>query len=158
MATVTVFNRATMKALPAIPGTVVISICDPGCPLDPKGWDEVLTIECDDIEAREEILAIEIMATGGVLRKPVPFNEQHARNIMSLLERNPTADVIVHCNAGVSRSVAVGRFISEETGRKLLLKGKSLSDQTANGHILRVLHRLVWYSHYEVEENDEAGD
>ena len=145
MSTVTVLSRTGMKAEPYSPGVVVISITDPGDPLPLPEWDKVTRLEFDDIEDREEILAQDVRRRNGELGKPVPFTEKMAKLIMLLLSDNPTSDFIVHCNAGVSRSVAVARFISEETGRKLILRGNVWSDVNANGLVLRLLHRQVWY-------------
>jgi len=144
MPTVTVFNRAGIKEQIARPGVVVISICDPNDPLILQGWERVLRLEFDDVSEREEMLLDRTLLPNGQRRKAVPFTEAMARQIMGVLAEYPTYDFIVHCNAGVSRSVAVARFISEETGRTLHLLGGSASDETANGHVLRLLHRQLW--------------
>ena len=131
-----------MKLEPPRPGVVVISITDPGDPLMLPDWDVVHRFEFDDISEREEVLG---SFDGKKSRKLVAFTEAMAQRIMGILSNNPVQDIIVHCNAGVSRSVAVGRFINEETGRKLLLRGNCWSDENANGLVLRLLHRQVWF-------------
>ena len=145
MATVTVLSRSGMKAEPPRPGVVVISISDPGDPLKLDGWDTVFRFEFYDCEDREAILAHTTKRRDGSFGKMVAFTEAMACEIMKILADHPWQDIIVHCNAGVSRSVAVGRFINEETGRKLRLLGNCWSDENANGLVLRLLHRQAWY-------------
>jgi hypothetical protein len=141
-----------MRAEPTRPGVIVISITDPGdALLLDREWDWVLRLEFDDVSEREEILGTDIRLKNGKWGKPVPFTDEMAEIVMKVVMENPTSDFIVHCNAGVSRSVAVARFISEETGRTLILRGNCWSDENANGLVLRLLHRQVWF-----QENAEA--
>lgn len=150
MATVTVLSRDGMRLEPPRRGVVVISIHDPGDPLPLDDWDNVHRFEFDDCEEREAVLGhtrFVPSAKGSFAEvKLVAFTEAMAKRIMKILEDHPTQDFIVHCNAGVSRSVAVGRFISEETGRRLILRGNCWSDENANGLVLRLLHRQVWFA------------
>ena len=149
MAQVTVLSRSGMEDEQPRPGVVVISITDPGDPLPLSGWDKVFRFEFDDCEDREAILAQTTRRRDGSFGKLVAFTEAMARSIMSILAEHPTQDIIVHCNAGVSRSVAVARFISEETGRKALFRGNAWTDENANGLVLRLLHRQVWFGNVE---------
>lgn len=145
MATVTVLSRTGMQVEPPRPGVVIISITDPGDPLKLEGWDHVYRFEFDDCEEREAVLAQETRRRDGSFGKMVAFTEAMAEKIMQVLTDHPTEDIIVHCNAGVSRSTAVGRFINEETDRKLILRGNAWTDENANGLVLRLLHRQVWF-------------
>lgn len=63
------------------------------------GWNDVLEIQFDDIE-RSWMGWIPITAT-------------QARDIYEFIIRNLGKDFVVHCDAGVSRSMAVGCFIHD---------------------------------------------
>ena len=117
-------------------GAVVISIAKLGERIDLSHWeDKVFYFDFDDIEERKAVL-------DPMLR---PFNMEMAHQIWDIIQLHGDSemDFIVHCAAGVSRSVAVGMFIAEETGRKLITHAIGTTD-FANGHVLRLLHRIVW--------------
>jgi len=137
MRTVTVFSRNGMIKEEPRSGVVVISIRTPGDPLDLPGWEKVFPFEFDDVSELEEL------ATGG--RKAIIFTNEMARQIIGITREYRDWDFICHCDAGVSRSVAVARFIAEEYGHRLVLLGNVYSDQNANGHVLRLLHRQLWF-------------
>jgi hypothetical protein len=102
-------------------------------------------LEFDDVSEREEVLSEWILLKNGKWGKPVPFTAEMARSTLGFVADHPTDDFIVHCNAGVSRSVAIARVISEETGRQIILNGNVRSDECANGLVLRLLHRELWF-------------
>jgi predicted protein tyrosine phosphatase len=57
--------------------------------------------------------------------EPGNIQEHEANRIFHFLERNKNADqVLIHCEAGLSRSAAVGLFCSERYGAKADLRGK----------------------------------
>lgn len=46
----------------------------------------------------------------------VLFDEQHAEKVIGFIERHRPANFVVHCDAGISRSVAVGAFMRDFYG------------------------------------------
>jgi len=70
-----------------------------------KGWWDILRLEFDDIVEQEEPYK--------------RFSEGQARQIIEFVMRcnsEETEGLIVHCNAGVSRSAAVAKWVSEKYG------------------------------------------
>lgn len=84
----------------------VISITSSGTSTQlQKGWLDVLRLEFDDIVEYEEPYKL--------------FSEGQARQITEFVMRCNAEDaegLVVHCNAGVSRSAAVAKWISEKYG------------------------------------------
>ena len=66
------------------------------------------------------------------------FSWEQARDVIDFADQNLHCDWHVHCDAGMSRSVAVGRFLAERYGRELKLHACS-TDTFANPHVLRTL-------------------
>jgi hypothetical protein len=126
MKTVVFKSRKEAEIVSAMPGWAVISING----LDPArlqvGWHEVLRLEFDDIDVDEEPYIL--------------FGEYHARQIEQFVQRcndNGLEGVLVHCNAGISRSAAVAKWISEKYGLPFP-HGYMLF----NKHVYRVLREL----------------
>ena len=134
-----VYSRKQMLELEPRPA-VVISIAKPGERINLDKWENVHYFDFDDIEEREAAL-------DPMLR---PFTMDMAREIVQIMEDHKAQDIdfIVHCAAGVSRSMAVGVFIAEETRRDLATHAIGTTE-FANGLVLRLLHRVVWLSEGE---------
>lgn len=84
---------------------VVISIGDPGESKPRYAVDhiDVLRLEFDDVD--EEIGSEYVM-----------FDFQHARKILDYLKKHEGKPVVVHCNAGISRSAAVVKYMVDKLG------------------------------------------
>lgn len=83
----------------------------------------------------------------------VPFDMSMAKSILRFLDPiDYRREILVHCDAGVSRSMAVGRFIAAMTPRELTILTPGMStDEFANIHVWNILRRC-WY------ESDEYAD
>lgn len=138
MRRIDVYSRQQAIQLTADDGTAVISISAPGEPAPLReGWNEILRLEFHDTDP---------LAEGG--SDMVAFGETHVDAVFAFAERNRDRDIVVHCDAGVSRSVAMGLFLSNEFGGELFTHAVHTTD-FANGHVLRLLNRRVWFSHFD---------
>lgn len=71
----------------------------------------------------------------------VLFNSQHAEEIRSAAhDWSWASNIIVHCRAGMSRSVAVGKWIATAHDRVLVLCATN-TDQFYNAHVYNELNR-----------------
>jgi predicted protein tyrosine phosphatase len=128
-----IYNRAHAEALTPVPNTAVISIATPGFPATLKdGWEAVLCLEFHD-----------------VVRIPVgmpecePFHDGHVVEIHDFVDENLDKDFVVHCDAGMSRSVAVGVFLQDVHQYTVHLHETS-DDTSANSRVKRGLMRKFW--------------
>ena len=124
-------------------GTVMISISAPGNPADLKeGWEDVLRLEFDDV--------IKIPRNMPEIRA---FCMDDADLIHEFVDRHVAAgkDFAVHCDAGVSRSVAVGVFLIEVHGGDLNLHAIHTTD-AANSRVTSGLMRKYWRQRLDMEE------
>lgn len=120
--------------------TVVISIRSPGA--EPaqlnEGWEEVLRLWFDDVVK---------VPTGPIVVKDLTlFSEEHAQQIHEFVESHLDKDFVIHCEAGVSRSVAVGLYLHDVYGADLLcheIPGANPS-ATTNSRVHRALLRKHW--------------
>ena len=103
-------DRKSAESEPARPNWAVISISEPPQPEAAlqSGWHSVLRLEFHDVEAWE-YLDVE-----SVIR----FSEADAAKILHFVEGLPDdlKGILVHCRAGISRSAAVAKWISEAHG------------------------------------------
>jgi len=67
-----------------------------------------------------------------------PFSWDQAALVLEFAQQNLHCDWHVHCDAGKSRSVAIGRYLAGAAGRELKLHAVA-SDIFANSHVLRTL-------------------
>ncbi len=132
------FPRQVIEGMPhGDPRTVLISITDPGDPARlPDGWAGVLRLEFDDIAPPFPVL----IRDGNKHRDLVPFDEPMATQVLEFVGgvSQDVNRVIVHCNAGISRSAAVARFLADYYGYYLHDKG-----EWANRHVLSVLYKAA---------------
>lgn len=132
------YSRAKIVNTPGEPTTALISI---SCPNDPaplkEGWGALLRLEFDDMGATP-VPEIKDLRTGTV-RRFVSFTKEQAQTLIDFIDGLPSGitRVYVHCDAGISRSAAVARFVSQKLG--CLLVG---DDRFANAHVLATLHKV----------------
>lgn len=115
---VTFIGRAEAERLIGHPSLGIISIrCSDDSPADLKGnWGKVLRLTFDDIE---KPLTWED-PTSGTVKELIPFNADHAKEVMDFLQALPEEinAVVVHCYAGISRSAAVAKYIATRCNLK----------------------------------------
>lgn len=130
---VDVYSRAHAEALAPTHNTVVISISKPEPPARLKdGWEDVLRLEFHDVVS---------IPLG--MQECEPFLDHHVEEIHDFVEENLDKDFMVHCDAGMSRSVAVGVFIQDVHGYTLHLH-ETHDDAAANSRVKRGLMRKFW--------------
>ncbi len=130
-----VYSRGQAEVLEPTEGTVMISISAPGNPADLKeGWEDVLRLEFDDVVKVPKNMP-EIRA----------FCTTHIDAIHEFVDRHVAdgKDFAVHCDAGVSRSVAVGVFLNDIHGGDLNLHAINTT-AAANSRVHRGLMRKYW--------------
>lgn len=117
-----VYNQDQVRVLDPIAGTVVISITGPAqWQLLREGWEAVLRLK---------------FLTGTTPPEPEPsregfpdfmpkprtvFNKGIAREIDGFCLANHNKDFVVHCVAGLHRSVSVAAYIQDVFGAEMLL-------------------------------------
>ncbi len=133
-----VYNRAHAEAVTPVHNTVVISISNPGLPARLKeGWESVLRLEFHDVVA---------IPLG--MPECEPFLDHHVEEIHDFVEENLDKHFVVHCDAGMSRSVAVGVFLQDVHGYTLHLH-ETGNDAAANSRVKRGLMRKFWNKQFE---------
>ncbi len=128
------YPRAVIVQTQGQSDTALISISCPGDPAPLKeGWGALLRLEFHDVLAKDDY---EMARDDGTVLNIVAFKPSHADMILDFIDSLPheVGAVVVHCDAGVSRSAAVARFIHERHGGTL--RG---NDSRANVHILSIL-------------------
>jgi predicted protein tyrosine phosphatase len=143
---VDVYNRVQAESLEPTEGTVIISISTPGYPATLKeGWEDVLRLEFHDV----------VKIPKG-MPEVKPFTSDHVDAIHEFVDKHVAAskDFAVHCDAGVSRSVAVGVFLNEIHGGDLNLHAISTT-AAANSRVSRGLFRRYWNMQLKVLDGEE---
>lgn len=134
--TVTVFGRASVEKISAIPNAIFISISSPDRnytnKISGEGWLEFLPLEFHDFVEPEH---------AAMCPNFIMFDKSMGEKIIALLTKHRDAPIIVHCDAGQSRSVAVGAFIRDFFGYSLYLN-ETPNDNSRNIHVYNVLRRL----------------
>lgn len=69
-------------------------------PLD--GWNDVIKLEFDDVVSFSPRL------------KLIPFDTKMANDLLSFIKAHEGEEFVVHCDAGMSRSVAVACFLRDD--------------------------------------------
>jgi predicted protein tyrosine phosphatase len=132
---VDVYNKEQAEDLEPVKGTVMISISGPGDPANLKeGWEDVLRLEFHDV-----------VKTHADMPNLKLFGQTHIDAIHEFVEKHVEAgkDFAVHCDAGVSRSVAVGVFLKEVHEGDLNLHAIQTT-VAANSRVSRGLMRKYW--------------
>lgn len=135
-----------------IKGTAFISILNTDDVGDNKGHfstnkSNVLVLYFDDISEDLEFQP-------GKFAKVI--TEDQAKEIIAFVERNKeiisNGNCIVHCSAGVSRSGAVGTFISDFLQFNYDEFRKNNPNIHPNPVVLSLLKRLAYYDDYKIED------
>ena len=124
---VDVYNRAQACELDPQCNTVLVSISTPDINYrrspEEEGWKALLKFSFHDVST--EVPNMTLM-------------EDRTADILTQLAKNKY-DVAVHCDAGISRSVAVGLFLHEQFGYELHMH----SIQTTDLHNRYVYTKLL---------------
>ncbi|OCX69726.1 hypothetical protein A6O24_10660 [Acidithiobacillus thiooxidans] len=147
-------SRKKAEALSGAPGSVIISITDPGKRLaDLQGYseDQILRLSFDDVDEVARDLPL-CWDPENDPPKDLPlwrwfgvewFLPAHAREILHFVDRQPAAIRFrVHCEKGESRSAAVARWIA---GYRKLPEPPGIS--IPNERVLRLLARVSETNH-----------
>jgi predicted protein tyrosine phosphatase len=130
---VDVYGRARAEATEPTENTVVISITNPEQPAFLQdGWKDILRLEFHDV-----------VSIPRGMHECVAFHTEHIDLIHAFVAKHEGCDFMVHCDAGVSRSVAVGRFLREVHDADLHLY-EIHTDEHCNSRVLRGLKRKSW--------------
>jgi predicted protein tyrosine phosphatase len=131
-----VYSRGQAVDLEPTEGTVMISISSPGDQASLKeGWEDILRLEFHDV----------VRIPKGIGNNILAFNSSHVDAVHKFVDKYAAAgkDFAVHCDAGVSRSVAVGVFLEEVHGGDLHLHAIHTT-AAANSRVSRGLFRKYW--------------
>lgn len=133
-------GREWAEALDADPETAVISIHTPGdAPAAlAEGWKDVLRLAFHDVdpvryEGHDKL-------TRHAAQSMQAFTPHQAQQILGFLGKHKGGRFVIHCDAGVSRSVAVGRFAATLLGVPVVYE-EGLGDQLYNAHVHATLVR-----------------
>jgi predicted protein tyrosine phosphatase len=130
-----VYSKYHAAEIDPTPGTVVISIGSPDEEYTLKpGWDDILRIEFDDVVR---------IPTGLRGHNIIAFCDAHAETIHAYIEKHSDKDFLIHCSAGLSRSVAVGAFMREVFDADLKLHEVE-TDGYGNARVRSGLMRKYW--------------
>lgn len=107
-------NAPQAESITNLPdNTVLISINEEYEPLYPLKLDrnssKILTVRFTDIT--------KIIGRDGIMYHPI--DKETTLKILEFIERNKDGNFIIHCAAGISRSSAVAKYISETYGHEL---------------------------------------
>lgn len=106
MTQVFVCDRKFTSGLEPMDDVVLISISTPNIEYKDKinleGWADSLALEFHDV-MEPRMLNDDIPA--------IHFTQQHAVQTFNFIQLNLGKDFIVHCDAGISRSMAIGVFL-----------------------------------------------
>ena len=131
---VDVYSRQQFDGLSPESDKIAVSIIRPGAkePEDLIGWKDHILLQFDDVaNVRETDWGL------------VMFSDEQAQELFAFLLKHKHEDFVVHCDAGISRSVAVGVVISTQFEHKLILHAID-TDQFANAAVMSKLRRIVW--------------
>jgi len=132
---INVYNKKQVEELQPEPESVLISISCPGKPVNLKeGWKRILRLEFDDIVSIEEAL----------IDKLQPFTNEQRDQVIDFINENKNRNFVIHCDAGISRSVAIGIFIQNKFNGELILHAPTATTTFANSLVLRKLRRKEW--------------
>ena len=135
---VDVYSRKQAEELTPEDGQAIISISVPGKPAAIRRvneWVDILRLEFHDAQEGEPDL---------VLFTREMADQIHTFAAAAALTRT---NVVVHCDAGISRSVAVGVYFRDVWGYELVLHATSTAFG-ANNLVLRTLMRHHWENHF----------
>lgn len=144
MTFIDVFSREQAIVLAPRENTVVISISGPNNPATLRhGWENVLRLEFHDIVENPRSSWI-LNTECDEFETPVTFDEEMADKLWRFIHANLEKSFCIHCDAGISRSVAVGVVVNELIPGSFLKLHAVRDTRFANGLILRLLHNKRW--------------
>lgn len=109
-------------------------------PIPTDGWNDLLQVQFHDIDVEIDIEPGTIHQVFGA--QITPFNEQQAHQIIQFIKNNKGKPFIVHCDAGMSRSVAVAVFLEQFFDYKMILHSTD-STKCCNNFVLEKLTEQV---------------
>lgn len=130
----------------------MISISVPNDPAKlSSGWarDRLLRLQFHDADNEGNVNLLVGQKIDGIMG-PKLFTKQDAKQIIDFVEKNKNKvdTIFVHCDAGISRSAAVAKFIAEIYKLKFP-EGYAIY----NKHVYRVLrntfNNMMWSDNYE---------
>lgn len=129
---------------------VLISISTPTVPYNsaiPTGWLETLELSFLDViwddlnkEQQQELYGM----WGDKLKL---FDETAASSLLEFIDKHSTRDFVIHCDAGISRSVAVGAFMRDFYGYSVEF-AEIGTDKYKNIQVYNTLRRI----RYSIQE------
>lgn len=97
-------------------GEVLIRILDANTTYQPlihkDKYQKIIEVQFNDVDLDIEGSYIQTMTRPQIVKALNLFNYQKARDILFALDRVTTSQIVVHCHAGISRSVAIALFLS----------------------------------------------
>lgn len=131
-----------------------ISITDTDGHLEPyfkSDHENVLNLQFDDCS---EDVQIPIIGTDEI-RPVVAMKTGQAQSVIDFVDRHKNRIFIIHCTAGVSRSGAVGTFVSNYLGKDPVEFRKRNPYILPNPHVLSLLNRQIWERTLGPEQNEQ---
>lgn len=139
---VNVFNRNLALEVEPARDTCLVSISTPrfeyARDMTKAGWKDSIFVDFDD--TIPELIAME-----KDFNNPGPivlFTMDHAKELLSFIETNDGAPFLVHCDAGISRSVAVGAFMRDFFNYVPWFR-RTVHDEFRNIHVYNLLRRAA---------------
>ena len=108
-------------------------------PIPMDGWKDSIRLDFDDVTEHREVIILNPEG-GNTSMGAVAMNEEQADELLAFIKKNYGSDFIVHCDAGISRSVAVGTFLATHYGYDVKYV-KTGDDRHRNIHVLNLLRR-----------------
>lgn len=156
-----VYSRMQIENLDPKPNTALVSIGTPQditllsesesmcCMLMP-GWKSIYRVFFHDMDDKNQ----HRLFTRDKDYPWVMFDEEMAGPIRFFIETHKSCDFAIHCLAGVSRSVAIGKYIRDVHRGELTLHSAE-DDSCANGLVYRTLMRPHWEKQLSTWTNEE---
>lgn len=104
-----------------------------------KGWNDIIKLEFDDVVGESRRLNL------------IPFNSKMAEELLDFIQKHEGEEFAVHCDAGMSRSVAVGCFLRDNMDYDMELYSIG-TDKHRNIIILNLLRRAYYGVVEEIQE------
>lgn len=112
-----------------------------------EGWHSILRLEFDDID---------VVGDFDTPKPYILFNDTHANRIIefaeAVSESHKVEGILVHCQAGISRSAAVAKWISEKYQLPF-----AESYALYNKHVYRVLREEMLRRRLDESAQEEEG-
>jgi len=100
-----------------------------------EGWHDALRLDFDDVTHDQSGMFF-------------PFSEEQGKMTYDFMEKNKGRDFVIHCDAGFSRSVAMGAFLSQAYGYEPIYHEIG-HDGYRNIHVFNILRR-EWRARHSI--------